>query len=378
MKLKSKICKARAVLYCMQKLTPKFFANFLLIFLAVLAIFSFCLPVPKNHFLALLLYVFQGGTLGGLGGALADWYAVTALFRSPLGLPFPHTNIIAKNKDKIADNIAHFVVREFLNETEVLSIVQKLNLSKKIHQKFFQLLFSKESSSNLSHLFEGKDKSSFLAKKYFLEEVLFTQENAVLIAKLIKFNVQKHRHKIVSYVEQRVKEQGGSLIGWAVGSSIGRRVVEALEKELEKFNFNDFVFSEQFSQKRKDFLASFQQQGEKDHKAKGLFLAPSLKEKKLLSLETKMEEFVDLFHFEKVIDQYISETVMNYLPKLREDAFLFLQSVMQKWSGEDISTRLENAVGNDLAYIRVNGAIVGFLTSSFIEGLILSVKILLN
>ena len=41
-------------------------------------------------------------------GGLADWFAVTALFRRPLGLPIPHTAIIPENKDRIADTMAGF------------------------------------------------------------------------------------------------------------------------------------------------------------------------------------------------------------------------------------------------------------------------------
>jgi uncharacterized membrane-anchored protein YjiN (DUF445 family) len=47
-------------------------------------------------------------------GALADWFAVTALFRHPLGLPIPHTAIVPRNKDRIGRNLAEFVERNFL------------------------------------------------------------------------------------------------------------------------------------------------------------------------------------------------------------------------------------------------------------------------
>ncbi|MFD2271294.1 DUF445 family protein [Undibacterium arcticum] len=52
-------------------------------------------------------------------GALADWFAVVALFKHPLGLPIPHTAIIPRNKERIADNLAAFVRDKFL-DTEVL------------------------------------------------------------------------------------------------------------------------------------------------------------------------------------------------------------------------------------------------------------------
>jgi uncharacterized membrane-anchored protein YjiN (DUF445 family) len=47
-------------------------------------------------------------------GGLADWFAVTALFRHPLGLPIPHTAIIPRNKDRIGEALANFLQQNFL------------------------------------------------------------------------------------------------------------------------------------------------------------------------------------------------------------------------------------------------------------------------
>ncbi len=47
-------------------------------------------------------------------GGLADWFAVTALFRHPLGIPIPHTAIIPRNKDRIGDNLARFLKTNFM------------------------------------------------------------------------------------------------------------------------------------------------------------------------------------------------------------------------------------------------------------------------
>ncbi|MCB2060566.1 MAG: DUF445 family protein, partial [Novosphingobium sp.] len=53
-------------------------------------------------------------TEAAMVGGLADWFAVTALFRRPLGLPIPHTAIIPVNKDRIADTMAAFLRDNFL------------------------------------------------------------------------------------------------------------------------------------------------------------------------------------------------------------------------------------------------------------------------
>ena len=62
-------------------------------------------------------------------GGLADWFAVTALFRHPLGLPIPHTAIIPENKNRIADTMAVFLRTNFLTPAVVARRIQGLNLA---------------------------------------------------------------------------------------------------------------------------------------------------------------------------------------------------------------------------------------------------------
>ena len=62
-------------------------------------------------------------------GGLADWFAVTALFRRPLGLPIPHTAIIPENKDRIADTMAEFLRTNFLTPTVVARRMQAMNFA---------------------------------------------------------------------------------------------------------------------------------------------------------------------------------------------------------------------------------------------------------
>ena len=65
-------------------------------------------------------------------GGLADWFAVTALFRKPLGLPIPHTAIIPRSKDRIADGLASFVQEHFLNPSVLLAKIQAFNPASRI------------------------------------------------------------------------------------------------------------------------------------------------------------------------------------------------------------------------------------------------------
>jgi uncharacterized membrane-anchored protein YjiN (DUF445 family) len=64
-----------------------------------------------------------------LVGGLADWFAVTALFRRPLGLPIPHTAIIPVNKDRIADSLAAFLRANFLTPQVVARRLYRLDVA---------------------------------------------------------------------------------------------------------------------------------------------------------------------------------------------------------------------------------------------------------
>ena len=65
-------------------------------------------------------------------GGLADWFAVTALFRHPLGLPIPHTAIIPNNKDRIADTMAQFLRENFLTPAVVARRMSGMNVARAV------------------------------------------------------------------------------------------------------------------------------------------------------------------------------------------------------------------------------------------------------
>lgn len=93
----------------------KTIATTALVVLAV--IFAVAFALQESH--PWLAYV-RAAAEGGMVGALADWFAVTALFRHPLGLPIPHTALIPRKKDQIGESLGEFVEENFLSD-EILS-----------------------------------------------------------------------------------------------------------------------------------------------------------------------------------------------------------------------------------------------------------------
>ena len=74
----------------------------------------------------------NAGAEAAMVGALADWFAVTALFKRPLGLPIPHTAIIPTRKNAIGRNLGDFVGTNFLAEDVVRQRLSALDISTRL------------------------------------------------------------------------------------------------------------------------------------------------------------------------------------------------------------------------------------------------------
>src|SRR3712207_4401158 len=72
----------------------------------------------------------QASAKAGLVGGVADWFAVTALFRHPLGLPIPHTAIIPNQKERLGAGLGRFVANHVFTEEEVRRVLGRLDLAR--------------------------------------------------------------------------------------------------------------------------------------------------------------------------------------------------------------------------------------------------------
>ncbi len=80
---------------------------------------------PQFPALSFVAAFFEAAAIGGL----ADWYAVVALFRRPMGLPIPHTAIIPRNQERIADNLGRFIETSFLSPAAVESRLREIDFA---------------------------------------------------------------------------------------------------------------------------------------------------------------------------------------------------------------------------------------------------------
>ena len=94
------------------------------------------------------VHLLESGFEAGLVGGIADWFAVTALFRHPMGIPIPHTALLLKNRNKIINSLISAMENELLKKE---SITQKLSDMK---------LFQGIASGTTRIIRKRKDKSS--------------------------------------------------------------------------------------------------------------------------------------------------------------------------------------------------------------------------
>src|SRR5471032_3391029 len=97
----------------------------------MIALLFVCVAWQAGHpWLAWLRAFAEAGTVG----AIADWFAVVALFRHPLGLKIPHTAIIPSNKDRIGAKLAGFICDNFLSTAQVLDKLRQFDAAGRIAQ----------------------------------------------------------------------------------------------------------------------------------------------------------------------------------------------------------------------------------------------------
>lgn len=130
-------------------------------------------------------------------GGLADWFAVVALFRKPLGIPLPHTAIIPKSKNKIADNISFFIRDEFLKKEQILKKVIDIDPA----QKLADALSSDKIQSEITNYTDKLITKSIA----FIDDDFKEYFNEFIMATLLKWNASKTTGDMIYFLTKEEK-----------------------------------------------------------------------------------------------------------------------------------------------------------------------------
>ena len=351
-------------------------------------------------------------------GALADWFAVTALFHHPLGLKIPHTNLIEKSKEKIGDNLGSFVVSNFLSPQNIRPYIQKLKISNFLGDWLQKEKNSEALVNNLSEIIldivnklEDESVVKFIGNK--AKEMSDDLKINQILGNGIEYILQKNDHQklitnlssqIKNYVlenyemvRERVKKESYKLIPSFVDEKIAEKITSGLSSYFEEVeNDQNHSLRNEITQKILDFSKDLKinPKYEADFNAlKEDFLKPekvqqyaqdiwnSLKKTLIDELnaeQSSLKNYVrkNLAEFsenlrtdEKLqhkIDHWIRVTAYKYILRNTNKFGELISETVGNWQGKELSQKLELEVGKDLQFIRINGTLVGGLVGLII------------
>ncbi len=397
----------------------KGFATGLLGLMAALTLGSFALPAG---FAAALL---QAAAKAGFVGGIADWFAVTALFRHPLGLPIPHTAIIPAQKARLGQALGRFVANHVFTGAEVRRTLDQLDLAGIVARTLADPATSRPAAETLAgmvprllagiedgrarrllgrivpRLLGGADAGRVVAGalRKLLEGERHQEVFGFILARL-KLVLADREEALRRAIEERVREQGGALLGWALGASIARRVLTQINAELDKMDADGSELRGAFDEWMRREIARIE-----DDPARAAEIGRALR--RMVSHETIQHWVRDVWgrlrlaleadavkpngHAVAVMegalrnlaamlteDQAararlqgaVERVVAGLLPSAQVSVSGFIAGVVANWDAATITERLELRIGGDLQYVRVNGTLVGFLVGGVLYALL--------
>ncbi|MSN24334.1 MAG: DUF445 family protein [Geobacter sp.] len=355
-------------------------------------------------------------------GALADWFAVVALFRHPLGVPIPHTAIIKNKKDVIAGNLADFIRDKFLAPETLIGKLREQNPAGRLAT----YLMSKENADGLANglsrvisesldfmdddrvqkilraalydRIENFDLSSSAGllldtlrndnrHQIVLDEMLnrfalwlSTPEAQVNLANSIDNMVTKEYPLLSHFIPNRDQFSKGA----------GEKIVKKINEYIQGVNIDpahelrqkfDAAVTEFVGRLKTDQVLRAKIEAIKLEAVQNPFLSEYVKNlgsdlKNWLSndlrqphskIQEKLAEVVSGFgrtlsknqELKESLNEHLEMLVINYGDAMRNAIAKHISETVQKWDNDNYVAEIELSIGSDLQFIRMNGTLVG-------------------
>lgn len=356
----------------------------------------------------------------GMVGALADWFAVTALFRHPLGLKIPHTNLIERKKNDLGENLGKFVNDNFINPENIRPYIERLNIVKIVSNWLSrpnnQKVLEEEILNLLNKIIrelEDEEVENFLSEKGI--ELLKSIDYPKITSSGLHYLIDKNEHinllenllpQIKEYVyesQDLIKEkisENRPFIAFLAGKKISRELTEGLisfieEIELDKNHFVRKKLTQNLDSFADDLLTSPSWQNKFDQLKEELIIPENLekyshdvwqaiKQTMVQNLEDSDSLLKNYIHknvqklahnletdeeLNQRINRWIQHFAYRMILKNRTQVEQLISKTVESWEGKELSDKLELEVGKDLQFIRINGTLVGGLVGLIIHTL---------
>lgn len=380
----------------------------LLIAMAVVFVFAFALQRQYPW----LQYV-RAAAEGGMVGALADWFAVTALFKYPMGIKIPHTAIIPRRKDQIGASLGEFVETNFLSEQVVQDKLASVNIARRAGEWLATPAganrVAKEGAAVIRGLFKVLNDDDVQAViEGMVRKHLLTPPWGPPVGKLAeRIFHDGHHHKLVDLLVDRaadwvsenhetvsrlVSERSPTWVPQFVDGLVGDKVyieflkfVRAVQSDpshqvrqsIDKY-LNDLAQDLQHDPvmiaRAEDIKA--QVLGDPEVRELASRTWGTVKNALLGAVEDPDSELTVKFkaavrdfgsrlvndpELAGKVNAWIGDAAGYLVRTYRSDIAGVITDTVARWDAEETSQKIELQVGKDLQFIRINGTVVGSL-----------------
>lgn len=387
--------------------------------------FAVCKVLEEQFpFLSLLRAGFEGAMVGGL----ADWFAVTALFRHPMGIPIPHTALIPKRKNEIGKQLGQFIRANFLQADTLRMKWRQFNVLPRIEKavgtsgfmskwttpllhSIADWLDSKKESwkdlvddIKLTNLLQGpgwgKRLHSILAENMKLERRNALVNRAI---DLVDTAIDNHSDAIRAAIVSEFEKAGKPIVAGTIAQK-WPELIRNIQAKLYRARFEEgFPLREKIDAVVQGFLDNPEWIQIVEDKVTELLRNKEISSRVQVEFQKLLEHLnnevvkgirsnTDAIsnRIENTLGTLISNTlndpssreriertaeaiILRFIRRLAPNIETFIASEVEKWDGQETADLIENQVGKDLQWIRINGSLIGFLAGSGIQLGVLSV-----
>lgn len=355
----------------------------------------------------------------GMIGALADWFAVTALFKHPLGLPIPHTAIIKNRKDKLGRSLGDFVGSNFLSENVVRDKLHRAEISHRVGAWLDDEEHAERVTSELATAARGavrvlRDEDVQAVLEHAVVRKLLNQQWGPPLGRIFaQVFADGSHHKLVDLVcdraydwvrdnhetVQRVVSQrapGWSprffdglvadkiyaevlSFAWAVKTDPEHPMRKAVDRFLVEFaddlqhDEHTIAKAEQIKQQVLDHSEVQNLVGTAWERAKTMLLdaiedpSSELRLRVTDGLRTFGARLTNEADLRAKVDGWLEGAAVYVVANYRPEITTLITDTVERWDAEETSRKIETQVGRDLQFIRINGTVVGALAGLVIH-----------
>ena len=349
-------------------------------------------------------------------GGLADWFAVTALFRRPLGLPIPHTAIIPVNKDRIADTMAGFLRSNFLTPHVVARRMRDMNVARAAGEFLMQrregdLGRIRAGASELFvDLLESLDPQRLgLQVKAGLARQAEKIDVSPLLGKMLQAAMADNRHRPLidgmirwagltledneEMVRDMVQARANALLRWTgLDERLSKSVLDGLYRMLAEILVDpDHPLRNKVEEGLNKLAHDLQHDPEMRARVEAIKIDllnnPALGEWWMGMWERLRHGMIDMARnpdaalagqlgsslmelgqtlrddprLQMQINRFARRTLVGIVTRYGDQIVRLVSETVKRWDARTITDRVEGAVGRDLQFIRINGTLVGGL-----------------